>query len=79
MYVSDVYVELLRILDFETDLTTCDAIVRLSYGAISSEPLRLRINVHDVNEPPLWTSNNGDYVLSLLEHNVSVQKCHCKI
>ena len=65
-------------LDYETDLTTCVAIVRLSYGAISSEPLKLQINVQDVNEPPLWTSSNGDYVLSLSERNVRVLISHCK-
>ena len=77
-YESDVYVELLRILDFETDMTTCDAIVILSDEAISSEPLRLRIHVQDVNEPPLWTSNNGDYVFKLSEHNVRVPKYQSK-
>jgi len=65
-------------LDYETDLTTCVAIVRLSDGAIASEPLKLQINVQDVNEPPLWTSSNGDYVLSLSERNVRVPISHCK-
>jgi len=66
-------------LDYETDVTSCVATVTLSYGAISSEPLTLRINVQDVNEPPMWNSNKGDYVLSLLEHNVRVPKflCNC--
>ena len=72
------YVDLLRMLDYEMDLTACVAIVRLSDGAISSDPLTLQINVQDVNEPPLWTSSNGDYVLSLSDHNVSVPKSHCK-
>jgi len=67
------------VLDYETDLTTCVATVTLSDGAISSELLRLRIHVQDVNEPPLWTSNNGDYFLSLSEHNVSIQQFQCKI
>jgi len=66
-------------LDYETDLTACVAIVRLSYGAIASEPLKLQINVQDVNEPPLWISNKGDYVLSLSEHNVRVPISYCKL
>jgi len=75
---SDVYVELLRMLDYETDMTACVAIVRLSYGAMVSEPLTLQINLQDVNEPPLWTSNNGDYVFKLSEHNVRVPKYQSK-
>jgi len=65
-------------LDYETDLTTCVATVTLRDGAISSDPLTLRINVQDVNEPPRWTAGNGDYVLSLSEHSVRVPKYHCK-
>jgi len=66
---------LMRMLDYETDVSDCVVNLTMSYGAIRSDTLVVKIEVQDVNEPPIW-SNNGGYSLKLSELNVSYKSIH---